>query len=521
MLTTEIMDLVNELEEKFPVDQWLVDGIHVWPFIRIDFSFRLIFHYNFPANSNECRWPQGNLYKKTPFVVNEIKSIFKHLSAYVKDYKKNSLLKSKIEALFLSDGVSYSFLNNAWYEKFCDPFIDKFTLLDIGSLMLTQSHKYFIPRHTSSRFIQTCLDVIKIKTEFISNKAKPTSIFLPCFKNVVDFLQDKKIPVEIMTFDKIIINVNYLQNVALYFKTIFERVQPIVAFQVCYYSKEGMAFNLACRECGIPCVDIQHGVSGTLHSAYGRWNKIPPAGYELLPSIFWCWSNEDALAINAWNREVKQFHFPLVGGYLFQQKWLAPDDKMVTAYDNQIQRIRNGSNKHIHVLYTLSGYEKSEDLRRTFMTVCNQSAKIFLWVRLHPCYLGQRDVVKKILKDNKIRNTNLDQASDFPLYALLRNVDVHITECSSTVIEAEIFNVPSVILSDYGKEFYQDQFNSKWAILISAMDELIPAIQYQHVNKAVLKKREIHKVSYKEAFEHIVKLIQHRRESTIRQNSDK
>ena len=35
----------------------------------------------------------------------------------------------------------------------------------------------------------------------------------------------------------------------------------------------------------------------------------------------------------------------------------------------------------------------------------------------------------------------IDAATDLPLYALLRNVDVHVTECSSVVIEAEAFRV--------------------------------------------------------------------------------
>ena len=37
----EITDLINEIEEMFPVDTWVVDDIHVWPLIRIPLAMNL------------------------------------------------------------------------------------------------------------------------------------------------------------------------------------------------------------------------------------------------------------------------------------------------------------------------------------------------------------------------------------------------------------------------------------------------------------------------------------------------
>ena len=55
--------------------------------------------------------------------------------------------------------------------------------------------------------------------------------------------------------------------------------------------------------------------------AYGRWNKLPEAGYELLPKFFWVWSEVEAQAIDNWNRIVKQWHQPYIGGNPWLNLW--------------------------------------------------------------------------------------------------------------------------------------------------------------------------------------------------------
>jgi hypothetical protein len=59
---------------------------------------------------------------------------------------------------------------------------------------------------------------------------------------------------------------------------------------------------------------------------------------------------------------------------------------------------------------------------------------------------------------------NLDAASDMPLYALLPHMDRHVTHSSSVVLEAEAYDVPSIIFSQYGMELFPDQINSGMAV---------------------------------------------------------
>jgi sugar phosphate isomerase/epimerase len=67
------------------------------------------------------------------------------------------------------------------------------------------------------------------------------------------------------------------------------------------------------------------------------------------------------------------------------------------------------------------------------------------WLRLHPCRLHEREEIRSVLTERGLHNVLLDQATDLPLYALLRHMDVHLTEWSSVLLEAESFGVPSVV----------------------------------------------------------------------------
>ena len=38
------MRIINDIEARFPVDEWVVNGIKVWPILRIHLNFQLQYH---------------------------------------------------------------------------------------------------------------------------------------------------------------------------------------------------------------------------------------------------------------------------------------------------------------------------------------------------------------------------------------------------------------------------------------------------------------------------------------------
>jgi len=92
-----------------------------------------------------------------------------------------------------------------------------------------------------------------------------------------------------------------------------------------------------------------------------------------------------------------------------------------------------------------------------------------------------------MLEKKGIKDVELGQATSLPLYALLRHMDLHITEYSSTVIEAEAFGVPSVVMNPLEADMFQEQISSGWALPAYTAEEVMDALQLQLDRKKLLR----------------------------------
>lgn len=486
MLRSELMDLINECEALFPVDKWFMENIHVWPLIRNGLFF---------DNADEYQTLSSlNTYKsKTVYRMVQISKIIKSLLsfsyAYITDYKKNSMPVRQFDAVFLSNGVSFLWLKNAWYEKFCDPIMDTLREKNISCFLMSCGRKCLFPRYSSSMLIQPQLDLSRIRDMLLSERTNCAQERMIEFQEMIDFLAERYDSIILPDIRIIRKNINSIKTLSKVFKRILKMINPSIGLLVSYYSLEGMAFNLACHELGIRSVDIQHGLQGDLHVAYGRWEKVPEKGYELLPSIFWCWSNYETASIKRWCTKLISGHETIVGGNLLLELWRSGDDNIVRYYDKKISKIKKNYSSAIHILYALEGHEEIDKLELMAQIIKKTGTRYHWWIRLHPCFLNQRKKIRKRLSDNQILNyVELDAATDLPLYALLRHIDIHVTTFSSTVIEAEAFGVPSVILEQLGAELFSNQILSGWAIPAYTIGSIIPAIQTQLNRKESLRK---------------------------------
>lgn len=501
---SDIKELINDIEGEFPVDKWTMNGIHIWPIIRICLSMNLAKLYVIESPDYLIR---KTFFNRITKILEILRGLSKFIFAYLVDYKKNEKLEMA-DIVFLSDGVSFTKLNNKWYEKFCDPFIDYFENKNISCLLLVSLHEYFVPRYHSSIFIQPYLEYIKIKSRFIVKLTNYWNKKLPNFSDFLVYLESKDFKIPKITLPIIKGEIIKIRLIANFFKKIFEKSKPSLGFVVSYYGTAGYAFNLACRELGVPSIDIQHGVQGDLHLAYGSWYKVPKTGYELLPSFFWCWSDFEAKAIRKWSEKVSKWHKPIVGGNLLLNRWLYYDSDFIKHYDQLILKLKKTYNHCKHIIFTQSGGITAKYFKNILYVVKNSPDSWFWWIRIHPCELKIKPKLKKLLQENKISNYNVDYATELPLYALLRNIDIHVTCFSSTVIEAEMFGVPSVIISDHGNKLFPIQISSGWAMSAYTPEDIINTISYQLERKDMLKhSRKKQQKQYHDKLESLVSLI--------------
>lgn len=469
MTASEIVRVINEIEESVPVEEWTIEGIHVWPLIRIQLGMDLF-------AAGETVFPDSS---GTPRAWKKAVSLFKNYTAYLAaswtDRRGGADLRES-QALFLSDGVSFTVLEGRYYERFCDPARSHLDSLGIPSLMLTPLDRFLVPRFSPSRFIQPRLDWIQVKHAiFWSNRAD--SEHLPGLNLTLERLR-RAAPAIAPNLARIRRHTSLVLAFSRYFEDLLERVRPRICFLVSYYWLVGYGLLLACKRKGIPSVDIQHGVQGAMHFAYGGWSKVPPQGYELLPGYFWCWTQDEVAVIRKWTDATKGVHRPVAGGNLFLNLWKSRGPSFVNRFDDVLLQKTAVLGSDKQVLVTLQPGLLTEGLTQALLSAIKSTVdSLQWWLRLHPGMLRERENVREVF--GHFANVDIDTATDVPLYALLRHMSVHVTHSSSTVLEAREFGIKSVVCSRYGIELFADQEKEGVALYAETKEELLQAIQKQ------------------------------------------
>lgn len=488
MKISEILTLITEIESKFPVEKWKLDGIYIWPIIRMDIMMGLYY-----CEYNEHK-TNLDLTAKAKEGLKVMRGIPRYLVAYLRDYSKNKRANRHFSIVMLGDGISKARTRNVWMDKYCDPFITFFEERGVSSLLLEPLHQYIIPRLNPSNFVQIYLDLYLINNLLVKRRVIKKKE-LDQFDRFVDYIKSKKLDIPITDISRVeqifLATISYTD----YFRKVLLKVKPKLAFVVSYYGPRGMAFNLACKQLNIKSVDIQHGIEGEYHAAYGRWTKVPKGGYEFLPTIFWCWSEHEANSIKKWNKKVAKKHYPVIGGNLFLKLWQDDKNELVLYYDWLIRE----KLADVNILITLSPVEEQNKILIKLLLRIIQLADINIkwWMRLHPCSLSEKGKFVKMLCKNRLVNVELDLASDLPLYTLLRNMDLHITFASATVIEAWSFNVPSIIVSREESRYFTKQIELGGAIVADTPNKLKESIDYFLKKREQRKKNNTHMVGNK------------------------
>jgi hypothetical protein len=239
--------------------------------------------------------------------------------------------------------------------------------------------------------------------------------------------------------DTLAAQLNQVLSCRTLFRAVLLGCQPKAAFCTCYYAPEGLALMLACQERGVPGVDVQHGVRGLDHPAYAHWQAQPPGGYPLLPRLFWVWQPGDAALIEQWAGPGRT----LAAG----PGWLlgaAP------------AKMRHARGKK-RILITLQPATPLPPWFPAWFSKARQKYTVLL--RPHPrmAELELRQLAQSLsLPVEEIRRMGGD------LWPVLAQADLHLTSCSSTVLEAQAAGLPSLALERRAAAMFPAQLASGW-----------------------------------------------------------
>lgn len=453
-LTSSLMQALTEIESRFPVAQWSVGSVPIWPLMRVRwFLGEWASHYVAPAS--------GAGAKAKGLAMRLLTGPARAMLAQSRDRQHAPSGSLRRDLLFLSDGVSYGKLGGRWVERFCDPVIRAAAARGLTSLLLSPSYAFRLPRATPSRFIQPKLDRANALGALLAATSRGEA-HLPGIEGVCAWVVAQGFGASFLHPEKVLSDGLRLAAQSRVHARLLRQTRPRLAFVVSYYGIEGMAFVLACHRAGVTVVDLQHGAPGELHPAYAGLPKPLHRVHALVPDRFWVWSDWERRLIANWAADTG--HRAVVGGDPWMSVWEDhrgwPGVKESSAQADAL--LARAAGRPV-VLITLQwGFKESEQLEPMQRVIAAGQGRCEFWVRLHPSMLERREQVRALLKT--AGRHELDEPTDLPLQAVLSRSTVHVTHSSSTAVEAAQFGVPTVVTSDLGAELYVRLSEAGWVV---------------------------------------------------------
>lgn len=463
----EIMRAICRWEFAYPVDHWRQNGLRMWPAIRLNLFDKLY------QKSHDL----GKTDRPGP-----LRSVLRYVQACAADYRNNAFVSSPKDILLFTRSTNRIPLLNAYYDRLSQPLCRRF--VEQGLTYFTLEHVidniYLTPRNEPSQYFKLRHSLADARTFLQTRLQVRARLDSEPMEGHAEFQEELQRRYGITLLDAPYASL-LIRSLAAHFEGILKTLKPIAAISGYYGNNAGMALNVACRSLGILSFDLQHGIEGDLHPAYGQWSKAPQDGYELLPDYFLVWSSDEQQSINRWNQVCAPRHRPLVIGNLLLQEWLTGEGEIVAHYDRELLDLKEKSGKAKHVLFTLGGPDLPAEFCLNAIERTQEHCQ--WWFRCHPKHPYVADRVKSLFRERGLERAYVDEAGRVPLYALLRHVDLHLTEVSSSVVEAYDFGISSVVVHESARRRYVDLIDQGAVEVALGEDDLVAAIGRQMVKR--------------------------------------
>ena len=443
------MDLILRTEARLPVDSWRAGGVRIWPLVRITLY----------TAGGTVAVPGASL--GNPFA--NARMLVRGVAAWawnsLRDASHNEPEGRPCDVLFLTSSIgTQPLVQGRRVNPLLAPYVELFSeqAWTAGAWEMAPYGHYNTPRHTPSHFMQPAIYLARIATLRKAAAVAPSD--LAGFDDFLAEVRESGLPFRFLDRAALARDIAYLLRMAAAFERGLARSKPRLG-AVANYGPQEQAFCLACSRLGIPTVDIQHGIQGSVHPAYGPWTRVPAGGYECRPRYFWCWDDASAATINAWATAPGVGGQAIVGGNAFADGWRTSAAGAVgRELDAEIAQRKRKSGASRHILVSL------DSLWDVIPAPLAEAMDIAprdwcFWLRLHPVnQRAQRRALRKVLRR---RNWNLIDwkfTTETPLPALWRHVDAHLTVNWSTMVaDAAAEGVASVACTERALEFFPDE----------------------------------------------------------------
>lgn len=435
MTDKEIVDYLRKKEEKYPVNEWVIQGRHIWPLIKMIMCAAL---------SSEDT--DGQLVARS-----QLNKILKKFGNY-KDVLSGIDIGNETADVMIfhhNNARHLSLDDSSEFDTNLDPFTlmleDKYNICSL-EYMASSNHESFF---RNSTVVDGVIQRAVLRSKFIcSVDEKKVSL-----NGYEQFLGECEIGLkEKLSVINIYRTITFMNNIASFFAKIIRKKNIKLVIAGCGYGTDTAALFMACKDVGVKCMEVQHGLAaGNGHRWYSSWTKMPNDGarYEMLPDIYWCWSHEDESVLNSW---VTGRHIVYVGG------------KPVYNVMNELEVLTKGNSfipeKHLpNILFTL---QPEVNYPEWIVEMIKDTCSEYNWIiRKHPRF----DICQAKLIDmiSNLPNVYIDGISSIMLEKLLMCADVHVTNHSAVVMDALEFGVKSIILTTEHADAFIEQIEANGA----------------------------------------------------------
>jgi len=492
---TGVFELVTIIEQRFPVDSIkLADRTKLWNLLRVLLCF-------YP-------WKQDTKTKK---------SSLKTLAYMIKDgLSPLNLSPKKIDICGFSDTESRKWRNGKFYNVYIDPFYDvlgdKFWVFEWPTAKGKRRHpkkqiysKNYVPMRIPV-FSKTLFD---LGLSQVSKKKKVSIESEDVLKEVISFFCIHTDINEDELSKYIYDAVNIFFYMKRFFVKFLRKISPKAVLIRCGYGRFHMALSQACKELGIPSIELQHGNITRYHVGYVRCNHSDNT--DCVPEYLLTYGD-------IYTDIVRK-------GYLFQPEkvvsigfpYLEEVKEMPPRVNEEVKKFVS---KFSRVILVTSQWTFREEIKNFIVdvskTLVNTRKTYGIIFKPHP--RDERDYSDM----QKYENIFLaDKYGD--IYEFFQVTDIHSTVYSTSAIESLAFGKPNLFLN-IGISI-QDMFDiidDESSFLLKSPNQFIETLdhvvsQYKSVSKAAnITSEKIYKPQAKKNFEKFLRSINIKTEDTIK-----
>ena len=485
------------VEQSIDVNSFQVDQIHLWPFLRLTLASILRNDVNeelYIQRASDPNW------QKT---VELIQTAFDSLQLSTPNPaplkleetspgSKNGLEKTSLIG-FVSRPADHNInTSDGWYSSIIDGWY------------------HLAKRNCQTQKMEFMVGETRDPTSFYPRVHPPYLIYPPFYSSDTSLLQEfnnqsKLIVQSVADFsreklglsfggDGLIQQLDILIKSSLGFRnsmlSILKRLPfDLVMIGVSHYAI-GFGVHWAASDLGIDSVELQHGGFGQATPVYTHQTSLPETGYRVRPKIYCAWGQKTADFILKWYPRNHNYHKVIVGGKV-------SNDHLTDFFEKEIQLLKEiiPTDQKVILVSLDSNHNANSIETKTIRNLVLSSPKNWFWlIRQH--YMANTlgfegglvvESINHLFNSLHFSRFEAELSSSLPLNLVLSLCDHHVTNFSSTVLEALANGLQTTFLHKYAKIQFEYLSHNGLAHFPSTVEEAIYSISQSSKSKEVLE----------------------------------